>query len=116
MGYLIQLPPLSSLVEVMGRAGAILAEAVNGMRFGHLDDAEAVAVFAALEGLGRRVDGARLRATSGWTIRLIKGRPHIRGPLVWDPTQTWRPTHTLRPAHAHRANTPSTKPRWGEPT
>jgi hypothetical protein len=44
--------------------------------------------------------------TSGWKIRMINGRPHIRGPLLWDPTQTWRP------AHSHRANTPSPEPYW----
>ena len=42
--------------------------------------------------------------TSGWRIRMIKGRPHILGPLLFDPTQTWRP------AHNHRANTPSPEP------
>ncbi|TFD60988.1 HNH endonuclease [Cryobacterium suzukii] len=44
--------------------------------------------------------------TSGWNIRMINGRPQIRGPLLWDPTQTWRPAHT------HRANTPSPEPPW----
>ena len=44
--------------------------------------------------------------TNGWKIRMINGQPHIRGPLLWDPTQTWRPAHT------HRANTPSPEPYW----
>ncbi|WP_146070178.1 HNH endonuclease signature motif containing protein [Cryobacterium sp. Y29] len=44
--------------------------------------------------------------TSGWTIRMINGQPQIRGPLLWDPTQTWRP------ARSHRANTPSPEPPW----
>ncbi|WP_420898132.1 HNH endonuclease signature motif containing protein [Cryobacterium suzukii] len=44
--------------------------------------------------------------TSGWNIRVINGRPQIRGPVLWDPTQTWRPAHT------HRANTPSPEPPW----
>ncbi|WP_161498903.1 HNH endonuclease signature motif containing protein [Cryobacterium aureum] len=44
--------------------------------------------------------------TSGWKIRIINGRPHVRGPLLWDPTQTWRP------AQSHRANTPSPEPPW----
>ncbi|WP_129590416.1 HNH endonuclease signature motif containing protein, partial [Cryobacterium aureum] len=44
--------------------------------------------------------------TSGWKIRMKDGRPHVRGPLLWDPTQTWRP------AHSHRANTPSPEPPW----
>ncbi|SEN30915.1 HNH endonuclease signature motif containing protein [Cryobacterium luteum] len=29
--------------------------------------------------------------TNGWQIRMINGRPQVRGPLLWDPTQTWRP-------------------------
>ncbi|TFD73749.1 HNH endonuclease signature motif containing protein [Cryobacterium gelidum] len=44
--------------------------------------------------------------TSGWKIRMVNGRPQIRGPLLWDPTQTWRPART------HRANTPSPEPPW----
>ncbi|TFB93893.1 HNH endonuclease [Cryobacterium luteum] len=44
--------------------------------------------------------------TSGWDIRMIAGRPQVRGPLLWDPTQTWRPAHT------HRANTPSPETPW----
>ncbi|TFD91207.1 HNH endonuclease signature motif containing protein [Cryobacterium serini] len=44
--------------------------------------------------------------TNGWNIRIINGRPQVRGPLLWDPTQTWRPAHT------HRANTPSPEPPW----
>jgi hypothetical protein len=31
------------------------------VRFGHLDDSEAVAVMAALEALGRKVDAASVR-------------------------------------------------------
>ena len=54
----------SSRVAAIARAGAILAAALDGVRFGQLDDSEAVAVMAALEGLGRQVDGARLRATT----------------------------------------------------
>ncbi|WP_104128524.1 HNH endonuclease signature motif containing protein [Cryobacterium sp. Y57] len=44
--------------------------------------------------------------TSGWNMRMIDGRPQVRGPLLWDPTQTWRP------ARSHRANTPSPEPYW----
>ena len=44
--------------------------------------------------------------TSGWKIRMINGRPQVRGPLLWDPSQTWRP------AHSHRANSPSPEPHW----
>ncbi|WP_166806405.1 HNH endonuclease signature motif containing protein [Cryobacterium serini] len=44
--------------------------------------------------------------TAGWKIRMVNGRPQVRGPLLWDPTQTWRPART------HRANTPSTDPPW----
>ncbi|WP_146071013.1 HNH endonuclease signature motif containing protein, partial [Cryobacterium sp. Y57] len=44
--------------------------------------------------------------TNGWNIRMINGKPHIRGPVLWDPTQTWRPTPS------HRANTPSPEPPW----
>ena len=56
--------PGSSRVAAIAQAGAILAAALDGVRFGHLDDTEAIAVMAALEGLGRKVDGARLRATT----------------------------------------------------
>ncbi|MDJ0347974.1 DUF222 domain-containing protein [Cryobacterium sp. PH29-G1] len=51
-------------VEVIAQAGALLASVLDGVRFGHLDDTEAIAVMAALEHLGRKVDGARLRATT----------------------------------------------------
>ena len=36
--------------------------------------------------------------TSGWQIRMTRGRPEVRGPHWMDPTQTWRPAQT------HRAN------------
>ncbi|SEN97342.1 HNH endonuclease signature motif containing protein [Cryobacterium luteum] len=44
--------------------------------------------------------------TNGWQIRMINGRPQVRGPLLWDPTQTWRP------AQSHRANAPAADPPW----
>ncbi len=44
--------------------------------------------------------------TSGWDIDMRDGRPWIRGPLVFDPTQTWRP------AGQNRAATPAEKPNW----
>ncbi|TFD65710.1 DUF222 domain-containing protein [Cryobacterium ruanii] len=56
--------PSFSRVDVLGQAGVLLASVVDGVRFGQLDDTEAVAVMAALEALGRKVDGARLRATT----------------------------------------------------
>ena len=56
--------PSFSRVDVIVQAGALLASVVDGVRFGHLDDTEAIAVMAALEALGRKVDGARLRATT----------------------------------------------------
>ncbi|TFD60640.1 HNH endonuclease [Cryobacterium sp. Hh7] len=61
--------PQGSRVEAVAQAGAILAAAFDDVRFGHLDDAEAVAVLAALEGLGRKVDGVRLRATNDIGVR-----------------------------------------------
>ncbi|KFF58933.1 hypothetical protein JF66_14935 [Cryobacterium sp. MLB-32] len=42
--------------------------------------------------------------TSGWEIRMVRGRPEVRGPVLFDPTRTWRP------AASHRANTPSRPP------
>ncbi|RJT92465.1 HNH endonuclease, partial [Cryobacterium melibiosiphilum] len=36
--------------------------------------------------------------TSGWQIRMTRGRPEVRGPAWMDPSQTWRPAQT------HRAN------------
>ncbi|KGJ71573.1 hypothetical protein GY21_21280 [Cryobacterium roopkundense] len=39
--------------------------------------------------------------TSGWEIRMVRGRPEVRGPVLFDPTRTWRPAAT------HRANTAS---------
>jgi len=53
--------PDSSRVAAIAPASAILAAALDGVRFGHLDDSEAVAVLAALEALGRKVDGASVR-------------------------------------------------------
>ncbi|TFD53544.1 hypothetical protein E3T46_03355 [Cryobacterium sp. Hh11] len=53
-----------SRIAAIAQAAAILAAVLDGVRFGHLDDSEAVAVLAALEGLGRKVDGARLRSTA----------------------------------------------------
>ena len=53
--------PDSSRVAAIAQAGALLASVVDGVRFGQLDDAEAIAVMAALEGLGRKVDGASVR-------------------------------------------------------
>jgi hypothetical protein len=53
--------PDSSRVAAIAQAGAILAAALEGVRFGQLDDSEAIAMLAALEGLGRRVDGASVR-------------------------------------------------------
>ena len=44
--------------------------------------------------------------TSGWNIKMVHGRPWIRGPIIFDPTQTWRP------AGNNRAATPAEKPSW----
>ncbi|TFD51324.1 HNH endonuclease [Cryobacterium sp. Hh11] len=44
--------------------------------------------------------------TSGWDIDMRHGRPWVRGPLIFDPTQTWRP------AGQNRAATPAEKPHW----
>ena len=56
--------PEGSRVSVIAQVGALLASVVDAVRFGQLEVAEAVAVLAALGGLGRKVDGARLRATT----------------------------------------------------
>ncbi|WP_104192441.1 HNH endonuclease signature motif containing protein [Cryobacterium sp. Y82] len=61
--------PEGSRVAVIGQGAAILALAFDGVRFGQLDDSEAVAVLAALEGLGRKIDGVRLRATTDIGVR-----------------------------------------------
>ena len=44
--------------------------------------------------------------TSGWDIDMRDGRPWVRGPLIFDPTQTWRP------GGQNRAATPAEKPHW----
>jgi hypothetical protein len=44
--------------------------------------------------------------TSGWDIDMKDGRPWVRGPLIFDPTQTWRP------GGQNRAATPAEKPNW----
>ena len=44
--------------------------------------------------------------TSGWDIDMRDGRPWVRGPFIFDPTQTWRP------AGQNRAATPAEKPNW----
>ncbi|TFC82788.1 HNH endonuclease [Cryobacterium cheniae] len=57
--------------------------------------------------------------TSGWEIRMIRGKPEVRAPLCYDPTRTWRPalcydpTRTWRPAAGHRAGTRKASPRLG---
>ncbi|WP_161499020.1 hypothetical protein [Cryobacterium aureum] len=56
--------PEDSRVAVIAQAGALLASVVDGVRFGHLDDSEAVAVMTALEELGRKVDGAQYQLTA----------------------------------------------------
>uniref|UniRef100_UPI0011AFDEAE DUF222 domain-containing protein n=1 Tax=Cryobacterium sp. M15 TaxID=2048291 RepID=UPI0011AFDEAE len=61
--------PEGSRVAAVAKAGAILALAFDGVQFGQLDDSEAVAVMVALEGLGRKVDGVRLRATADIGVR-----------------------------------------------
>ncbi|WP_146071149.1 hypothetical protein, partial [Cryobacterium sp. Y57] len=61
--------PEGSRVAAVAKAGAILAVAFDGVRFGLLDDAEAVAVLVALEELGRKVDGVTLRATTDIGVR-----------------------------------------------
>ncbi|MDO8382886.1 MAG: DUF222 domain-containing protein [Microbacterium sp.] len=33
----------------------------------------------------------RTLATSGWSIMMIDGVPHVRGPAWWDPERRWRP-------------------------
>ena len=34
----------------------------------------------------------RTLATSGWSVMMIDGVPHVRGPAWWDPKRKWRPT------------------------
>ena len=38
--------------------------------------------------------------TSGWQIRMVKGKPQVRAPLCYDPSRTWRA------ASEHRAGAP----------
>ncbi|WP_166805947.1 DUF222 domain-containing protein [Cryobacterium sp. TMT1-3] len=61
--------PEGSRVEAVAQAGALLAAAFDGVTFGYFDDAEAIAVLAALEGLRRKLDGARLRSTTDIGVR-----------------------------------------------
>ncbi len=44
--------------------------------------------------------------TSGWDIDMRDGRRWLRGPLLFDPTQTWRP------GGQNRAASPAEKPNW----
>ncbi|TFD14871.1 HNH endonuclease [Cryobacterium sp. TMT1-2-2] len=44
--------------------------------------------------------------TSGWDIDMRDGRPWLRGPLLFDATQTWRP------GGQNRAASPAEKPNW----
>ncbi|TFC91524.1 HNH endonuclease signature motif containing protein, partial [Cryobacterium sp. TMT3-29-2] len=46
--------------------------------------------------------------TSGWQIRMVKGKPEVRAPLCYDPTQTWRTTgnHRARPEFRSRQARP----------
>ncbi|WP_241976674.1 MULTISPECIES: HNH endonuclease [unclassified Cryobacterium] len=41
--------------------------------------------------------------TSGWQIRMVRGKPEVRAPYCYDPTRTWRP------AGEHRAGAPRSR-------
>lgn len=46
----------------------------------------------------------RSLGSSGWEIRMNRGRPQIRGPHWWDPSRRWRaPTPLLRVPHRRSA-------------
>ncbi|HSP53507.1 MAG TPA: DUF222 domain-containing protein, partial [Cryobacterium sp.] len=45
--------------------------------------------------------------TSGWQIRMIRGKPEVRAPFCYDPTRTWRA------AGEHRAGAREAVPRLG---
>jgi len=68
--------PVVNLVE---QAEALLASALDGMAFGLLDDTDAVAIMAALERHGRRVDAARVSSATdvGYRSRLGLGHDSL---------------------------------------
>ncbi|WP_396643593.1 DUF222 domain-containing protein [Microbacterium sp.] len=46
----------------------------------------------------------RTLATSGWSVMMIDGVPHVRGPAWWDPERRWRPTAGSRLRRRVRAD------------
>ena len=70
-----------TVVDLVGRAEALFASALDGVRFGLLDDAGAVAVMAALERHGRRVDAARVGSAADVGERSRPGLGHDS--LAW---------------------------------
>lgn len=73
--------PVAGAAALIAQAGALCSSALDGVDFELLDDAEAVAVMAALEGLGRRVDAARVASTTNVGLRSRPGLGHDS--LAW---------------------------------
>lgn len=67
--------------RLIGRARECVAAALDGISFGLLSDAEAVAVLGAVEDLGRRVDAARVGAAAEVGSRARNGLGHDS--LAW---------------------------------
>ncbi|TFC59710.1 HNH endonuclease, partial [Cryobacterium sp. TMT2-15-1] len=46
--------------------------------------------------------------TSGWQIRMVRGKPEVRAPYCYDPTRTWRPAgeHRAGPPRSRQARPP----------
>ncbi|TFC94532.1 HNH endonuclease [Cryobacterium breve] len=47
--------------------------------------------------------------TSGWQIRMVRGKPQVRAPLCYDPTRTWRAAggHRAGPPRSRQARPPA---------
>ena len=73
--------PVNATVALLEQTGELLAEALQGVSFGLLDDALALQVMTALEGVGRMVDGARVRSASDVGERADRDLGH--GSLAW---------------------------------
>jgi hypothetical protein len=71
----------ASALDLIEQATALVSSGLDGVTFGLLDDTEAVAVMSALEGLGRRVDAARVASTADVGERSRGGLGHDS--LAW---------------------------------
>ena len=72
---------VNGTVALLEQAGGLIATALQGVSFGLLEDAASLEVMTALEGVGRLVDGGRVRSASDVGGRADRDLGH--GSLAW---------------------------------